>query len=157
MESPRDQKLINTIILVQHLLWWPENSIQQSANFIFCHIFQTVKNLQIGTTEMSSGGPKMVERSYGGGGGGGGGNGLKWPEKQEITGDPRWWPPPLRRPDSGASGGGFTVGFVWRSPPPCLECVAGGRPVLPLLVQTPTAHKWSKMVQLGFTILEGFS
>ena len=27
--------------------------------------FQTVRNLQKGTTEMSSGGPKMVERSYG--------------------------------------------------------------------------------------------
>ena len=42
-------------------------------------------------------------------------------------------------------------------PPPCLAHVAGGKPVVPLLVQTPTAHKWSKMVQLGFTILEGFS
>ena len=29
-------------------------------------------------------------------------------------------------------------------PPPCLARVAGGRPVVPLLVQTPTARKWSK-------------
>ena len=28
--------------------------------------------------------------------------------------------------------------------PPCLARVAGGRPVVPLLVQTPTARKWSK-------------
>ena len=31
---------------------------------------------------MSSGGPKLVERSYGVAG-----NGLKWPKNQEITGD----------------------------------------------------------------------
>ena len=48
---------------------------------------------------MSSKGPKMVERSYGVAG-----NGLKWPKNQEITGDPRWPPPPLRRPDPGGSG-----------------------------------------------------
>ena len=35
----------------------------------------------------------MVEMSYGLAG-----NGLKWPENQEISGDPRWPPPPLRRP-----------------------------------------------------------
>ena len=63
--------------------------------------FQTVRNLQKGTTEMSSGGPKMVERSYGLAG-----NGLKWPENQEISSDPRWPPLPLRRFDPGASGGG---------------------------------------------------
>ena len=33
--------------------------------------------------------------------------GLNWPENQEITGDPWWPPPPLRRPDPGASGGGW--------------------------------------------------
>ena len=31
----------------------------------FYHIFQTLRNLQKGTTEMSSGVLKMVERSYG--------------------------------------------------------------------------------------------
>ena len=58
--------------------------------------------MQKGTTEMSSGGLKMLERSYGVAG-----NGLKWPKNQEITGDP-WWPsPPLRRPDPGSSGGSW--------------------------------------------------
>ena len=33
--------------------------------FCFSCNFQTVRNLQKGTTEMSSGGPKMVERNYG--------------------------------------------------------------------------------------------
>ena len=51
---------------------------------------------------MSSEGPKMVEMSYGVAG-----NGLKWPKNQEITGDPRWPPPPLRWPDPGASDGGW--------------------------------------------------
>ena len=70
--------------------------------FCFHCNFQTVRNLQKETTDMSSGGPKMVERSYGVAG-----NGLKLPKNQEITGDPRWPPPPLRRPDPGASGGGW--------------------------------------------------
>ena len=35
MESPRDQEHINTLTLVQRLLWWPENSIQQSVEFFF--------------------------------------------------------------------------------------------------------------------------
>ena len=58
--------------------------------------------MQKGTKEMSSGGPKMVERSNGVAE-----NGLKWPKNQEITGDPRWPPPPLRLPDSGESDGGW--------------------------------------------------
>ena len=33
--------------------------------FCFCRIFQTVRNLQKGTTEMSLEGPKMVEKRYG--------------------------------------------------------------------------------------------
>ena len=51
---------------------------------------------------MSSEGPKMVEMSYGVAE-----NGMKWPENQENTDDPRWPPPPLRRPDPGAFGGGW--------------------------------------------------
>ena len=35
------------------------------GRFCFHCNFQTVRNLQKGTTAMSSGGPKMVERSYG--------------------------------------------------------------------------------------------
>ena len=51
---------------------------------------------------MSSGGLKMVERSYGVTK-----NGLNLPKNQENTGDPRWPPPPLRRLDPGASDGGW--------------------------------------------------
>ena len=64
--------------------------------------FQTVKNLQKGTTEMFSEGPKMVGGRYGLAG-----NGLKLPENQETPDDPRWPPQPLRQPDPGASGGGW--------------------------------------------------
>ena len=51
---------------------------------------------------MSSEGPKIVEMRYGFAG-----NGLKWPKNQEISGDPRWPPPSLRRPDLSAAGGGW--------------------------------------------------
>ena len=54
--------------------------------------FQTVRNLQKRTTEMSSRGSKILGGRYGLAE-----NGLKWPKKWEISGDPRWPPPPLRR------------------------------------------------------------
>ena len=77
----------------------------------FCRIFQTVRNLQKGTTGMSSEGPKMVGRRYG----------SAWSDrkmqKKMVThggGCIR-----LRRPDPGASGGGwpgnFTGVVVWSS------------------------------------------
>ena len=69
--------------------------------------FQTVRNLQKGTTEMSSKGPKMVERRYGLAG-----NGLKWQKIQERSGNPRWSSPPLRRHNPGASGGGWPGNFT---------------------------------------------
>ena len=50
----------------------------------FCRIFQTVMNMEKRTTEMSSEGPKMVERGYGVAR-----NGLIWPKNQENTGDSR--------------------------------------------------------------------
>ena len=50
---------------------------------------------------MSSGGPKMVERSYGVAG-----SGWKWPENHESSGGSRWPPLPLRRPDPRESGDG---------------------------------------------------
>ena len=56
---------------------------------------------------MSSEGPKMVEMRYGLAE-----NGLKWPKNQERSGDPWWSPPPLRRPDPGASGGGWPGNFT---------------------------------------------
>ena len=74
--------------------------------------FQTVKNLQKGTTEMSPEGPKIVEGRYGLVG-----NGLKWPKNEENSEDPLWPPPPLHRPDPSASDGGwpgnFTGVIVW--------------------------------------------
>ena len=69
--------------------------------------FQTVRNLQKGTTKMSSEGPKMVGGRYGLAG-----NGLKWPENQEKPGNPRWPPPPLRRPDPRASSGRWPGNFA---------------------------------------------
>ena len=72
---------------------------------------------------MSSEGPKMVGGRYGLAR-----NGLKWPKNQETSGDPQWPPPPLRRPDPGASGGGwpgnFTGAIVQRScfPLACACC-----------------------------------
>ena len=41
----------------------------------FYRIFETVMNMEKMTTEMSSEGPKMVERRYGLAG-----NGMKWPK-----------------------------------------------------------------------------
>ena len=64
--------------------------------------FQTVRNVQRGTTEMSSEAPKIVGRGYRFSG-----NGLKWPKNQEKPCDPRWLPPRLRRLNPGASGGGW--------------------------------------------------
>ena len=55
---------------------------------------------------MSSKGPKVVEMRYGLAG-----NGLKWPENQERSGDPRWPPTPLRRLDPGASDCGWPENF----------------------------------------------
>ena len=49
---------------------------------------------------MSSEGPKMVGGRYGLAE-----NGLKWPKNQEKSDDPRWPPPPLSRPNPGASDG----------------------------------------------------
>ena len=100
-----------------------------------------VGNLQKETTEMSSGGLKMVERSYGMAG-----SGRKWPKNHEFSGGSRWPPPPpLRRPDlvrpaavcseippAGSSGCGA---------PSRPAHVAGGRPVVPRLVQSLTARK----------------
>ena len=89
----------------------------------FCRIFQTVRNLQKATTEMSSGGPKMVEISYGMAG-----NGLKWPKNQEITSDPQW-PSPSPSALSGRVRRGLAVKFYGQD-----------RPVVALL---PVRHVYS--------------
>ena len=65
----------------------------------FHRIFQTVRNLGKGTTEMSSEGPKMMEERYGSTW-----NGRKTPKSD----DPKWWPP---SPSSGSP------------PPPWPACV----------------------------------
>ena len=85
----------------------------------------------------------------------------KWPEKWKTSCDSRWPPPPLRRPDPGASGGGwpwnFTAGFVWMSSShlsgACIVIVAGGASFGPI------SHG-SQMVKLpnsGPQVLESFS
>ena len=75
-----------------------------AGQLCFRRIFQTVRNLQKGTTEMSSEGPKMVGGRYG--------VGRKCPEIAEKSGDPRWQPPPLRRLNSGVSGDGWPGNFT---------------------------------------------
>ena len=84
----------------------------------------------------------MVERSYGLAE-----NGLKLPKNQEKPNDPWWSPPQLRRPDPWASEAvgreNLPVESSGCPPPLCPARVAGGRPVVPPLVQTPTARKWS--------------
>ena len=123
----------------------------------FCRIFQTVKNLQKGTTGMSLEGPKMVERRYGLAG-----NGLKWPENQEKPCVPRWPPPLLCRPDPGVSGGGwpgnFPTGVVWMSPSSlygsCCRWPAGGASFGPNPHGSQMVQKWPNSL---FIILESFS
>ena len=38
MENPRNQEHISTLTLVQRLLWWPKNSIQQSVEFFLSYL-----------------------------------------------------------------------------------------------------------------------
>ena len=98
--------------------------------------FQTVRNLQKGTTEMGSEGPKMVGGRYGLAE-----NGLKWPKNQENSCDPQWPPPPLRRLDPCASScgwpGNFTGVIVRRSCFPlagaCCRWLAGDASFGPIL------------------------
>ena len=87
---------------------------------------------------MSSGGSKMVERSYGVAG-----SGRKWPKNHEFSSGSRWPLPPLRRADPGSSGGGEIppAGFSRCGAPSRPARVAGGRPVVPRLVQFLTARK----------------
>ena len=122
------------------------------GQFCFRCNFQTVRNLQKGTTEMSSGGPKMVERSYGLAG-----NGLKWQENHKMPGYPRWppLPLPLRRPDPGASDGGWPWNLAgvtvrrWRTfmAGACCSVVAGGASFGPI----SHGSQMVKMTQLGST------
>ena len=119
--------------------------------------FQTVKNLQKGTTEMSPEGLKMVRGRYGLAG-----NGLKWPENHKMSGDPWWLPPPLRQPDPGASGGSWPGNLAsvivrrWRTylAYACCRWLAGDTSFGPKLHGSQMGLKRPNSV---FTILESFS
>ena len=80
---------------------------------------------------------------------------LKWPEKWEISGDPRWPPQPLRRPDWGSPAAArCEISPMWSSgggAPPRPARVHCGWPESPPLVQNSIARKWFKMTQLGST------
>ena len=123
----------------------------------FRHNFQTVRNMQKETTEMSSEGPKMVGGRYGLAE-----NGLKWPKNHKMSGDPRWSLPPLRRPDPGASGGdwpGNLAGVIfwrWRTylAGACCRWLAGDASFCPKLHGSQMVPKRPNSV---FTILESFS
>ena len=91
----------------------------------------------------------MVERRYGWLAG----NGLKWPENQERSGDPRWPLPLLRRLDPSASDYGWPENFIgvivrrWRSSQAgaCCRLMAGDASFGP----NSTTRKWVKTTQLG--------
>ena len=96
----------------------------------FCRIFQTLRNLQKGTTGMSSEGPKMVEGRYGSAWSG---------RKMQKNSDPRW-PPPLPSPTrSRRVWRRFVVKFHGRDRltllllPGWRVCKVGGRSRLPRL------------------------
>ena len=88
MESPRDQEHISTLTLVQRLLWWPKNSIRQSAKFVFL--------LYLSNGDES--GEKDHRNEFRGSKNGGKElwGGLKWPEmagKLQKSGDKTVQPP----------------------------------------------------------------
>ena len=106
------------------------------GRFRFRCNFQSVRNLQKGTTEMSSGGPKMVEMSFGVAE-----NGRKitnFPvvhggSRRRFAGPISARPTAVRRvfPPVGSSG---------RCAPPRPARVAGGRPVVSRLVRSLRAR-----------------
>ena len=100
--------------------------------------FQTVGNLQKGTTGMNSEGPKMVEMSYGLAG-----NGRKI-KRNPIThgGRRRRFAGPIPGRPTAVGRENLPEGSSGCPPPPCPARVAGGRLVVPPLVQTITACKW---------------
>ena len=84
----------------------------------------------------------MVERRYGLAR-----YGLKWPKNQERSvthgGRRRRFAGPIPTRPAAVGREILPAGSSRCPPPPCLARVAGGRPVVPPLVQTPTARKWS--------------
>ena len=115
----------------------------------FCHIFQTVRNLQKGTTGMSSEGPKMVGGRYG----------LAWSSrKMQKNGDPQWSPSQAR---SGLVRRRFAVKFHGRDRltlfllPGWGVCKVVGRSRLPRL-KLERPENGSKRPSSVFTILGSF-
>ena len=96
----------------------------------FCHIFQTVRNLQKGTTGMSSEGLKMVGGRYGSAWSG---------QKMQKNGDPRWRSPSHSSARSGRVRRRFAVKFLFQDRLTLLllpgqhVCKVGGRSRLPRL------------------------
>ena len=85
----------------------------------FCRIFQTVMNLEKRTTEMSSEGPKMVEKELW--------VGLKWPENTKI-GRPKFaaaaaFAGPIRARSAAAGRKILPAWSSGRPPHPSLACV----------------------------------
>ena len=118
----------------------------------FCHIFQTVRNLQKGITGMSSEGPKMVGGRYGSAWSG-------W--KMQKNGDPRWRPPPPSLAQFGSVRRRFTMKFHGRDHltllllPGQRVCKVGGRSCLPRL-KLERHENGSKRPSSVFTILGSF-
>ena len=118
----------------------------------FCRIFQTVRNLQKGTTRMSSEGPKMVGGRYGSAWSG---------RKMQKNGDPRWWPPPPSPARSGRVRRRFAVKFHGRDHltllllPGRRVCKVGGRSRLPRL-KLERPENGSKRPSSVFKILGSF-
>ena len=88
MESSRDQEHISTLTLVQRLLWWPENSIRQSVEFIFLLYLSNGDEYGEKDHENEFRGSKNGGKELWGG--------LKWPkmaEKSQKSGDKTVQPP----------------------------------------------------------------
>ena len=118
----------------------------------FCRIFQTVRNLQKGTTGMSSEGPKMVGGRYGSAWSG---------RKMRKNGDPQWQPPSPSPARSRRVRQRFALKFHGRDhltllllPGRCV-CKVGGRSRLPRL-KLERPENGSKRPSLVFTILGSF-
>ena len=118
----------------------------------FCRIFQTVRNLQKGTTGMSSEGPKLVGGRYG----------LAWSSrKMHKNGDPRWRLPPPSPARSGRVRLWFAVKFHSQDRLTLLlllgrrVCKVGGQSCLPRL-KLERPENGSKRPSLVFTILGSF-
>ena len=118
----------------------------------FCRFFQKVRNLQKGTTGMSSEGPKIVEGRYG----------LAWSgRKMQKNCDPRWRPPRPSPARSGRVRRRLTVKFHDRDHLTLLllhgRCVykVGGRSRLPRL-KLERPENGSKRPSSVFTILGSF-